>query len=256
MKRRAGVLDRLGRAVALGARGDPQAVADARDALVVPALDGHPGPARGPRRQAPLLDVDEMVREHADLPAVDVVLEPVGEVLVQLAAVRDVDDLHPAADAQAGEVELGRAAHEQQLERVALGRRRLGLGMRLGAVGRGGQVGAAGDEHAVEQGQQLARVGEVGRRRGEQQRPTAGARDGVDVRERHERGGLGPAEVRDVLDVAADPDVRRAHAREYLNAPSARARARRTHARARGTTATAAPARAGAGRPARRSPCR
>ena len=62
-----------------------------------------------------------MVGELTVLAAVDVVLEPVGQVLVERAAVGDVDDLHAAADAEAGQVALGRGAHERQLERVAVG---------------------------------------------------------------------------------------------------------------------------------------
>ena len=108
---------------------------DARDALVVVALDRDARRARRECREAPGLDLDLMVREHALRAAVDVVLEAVGQMLLQRAAVGDVDDLHAAADAQAGEVALGRVADEQQLEGVAVGRRRLRLRVGLGAVG-------------------------------------------------------------------------------------------------------------------------
>ncbi len=62
-----------------------------------------------------------MVGEVAVGAAVDVVVEAVGQVLVERAAVGDVDDLHAAADAQAGQVALARPADERELEGVAVG---------------------------------------------------------------------------------------------------------------------------------------
>src|SRR5215211_9415670 len=100
------VLDRLDRAVALGASGDAQPLAEPRHALVVVALDGDVRRAGGDRGQAPRLDVHPVVGERAGVAAVDVALEPVGQVLLERPAVRDVDDLHAAADAEAREVAL------------------------------------------------------------------------------------------------------------------------------------------------------
>ena len=71
------------------------------DALVVVALDRDRLVAGGDGGEAVRLDVDAVVGEAAAGAAVDVVLEPVGQVLLERAAVGDVDDLHAAADAEA-----------------------------------------------------------------------------------------------------------------------------------------------------------
>src|SRR4051794_20268994 len=65
------VLNRLDRAVALRARRRAQAVADARDALMVVALDRHLGRARGQRREAARLDLDAVLAPGAVGASVD-----------------------------------------------------------------------------------------------------------------------------------------------------------------------------------------
>ncbi len=209
------VLDRLDRPVALRVGGDAQAVPETGHALVVVAARLDARRARRLCGEALRLDLDLMSSEGPVRPAVDVVGQAVGQVLLELAAVGDVDDLHAAADAQAGEVALGRAADEQQLERVAVGRRRLARGVGLGAVGAGVEVRAAGDEHAVEQVEQRLRVVEVGGRGGDQQRAPAGPRHRAHVGERHHGRELGPeAAVAHLLHVAGHADVRD-HGAEY-----------------------------------------
>jgi hypothetical protein len=85
------------------------------------APDGDARAARRQRGEALSLDLDLMVNEAAVRAAVDVVLQPVGEMLLEQPAVGDVHHLHAAADAQARQVALGGRADESQLERVALG---------------------------------------------------------------------------------------------------------------------------------------
>ena len=223
----------------------------AGDALVVVALDGDAGRAGRDRGEAVGIDVDAVVGELAGLAAVDVVLEPVRQVLLERAAVGDVDDLHAAADAEAREVPLGRLAHEQQLEVVAVARRGVGLLVRLLAVRGRVDVGAAGDEHAVEQVEQLRRVLEVGGGRRDQQRAAAGAGDRAHVGERHHRGGLGPDAVLHDLEVAGHADVGGrafvgvAHRADYgERAPrSFRASTRAADSSTRSRNAASAPAR-------------
>ena len=106
-----GVLDRLDRAVAEARAGDPQALTDPR-----PRPGGgssSPPPSSAPAARAARLPgstPDAVVGEVAARATVDVVLEAVGEILVERAAVGHVDDLHAAAEAEAWQVALGRGS--------------------------------------------------------------------------------------------------------------------------------------------------
>jgi hypothetical protein len=176
-------LDRLGQVVDRRPAGDRQPVADPLDALVVVRLGAVELLARDPRRERALRQPDVVVRvvERAERAPVVLVAVVVREVLVQRPAARDVHHLHAAADAEERQVTLHRPRRERQLERVALGRRARGRGVRLGAVGRRVHVGAAREQQAVEHVEHAVGVLDGGRVGREQQRDAAGALDGVDV---------------------------------------------------------------------------
>src|SRR5437867_405119 len=86
------VLERLERPV-LGPGGLDQAVADAPDTLVVARVDSGLPSTEHCGQLRPLLDLDRMQREHAaDLPVLRVA-DGVGEVLDEIAAAHDVEEL-------------------------------------------------------------------------------------------------------------------------------------------------------------------
>ena len=61
-----------------------------------------------------------------------------------------VEQLHPAADAEHGHVALERAADERDLSLIPFGHRAFRLRMRLGPKRRRVDIGAAGEDQAVE----------------------------------------------------------------------------------------------------------
>ena len=73
-----------------------------------------------------------------------------GQVLDEGAATGDVEQLHPAADAEDGKVALEGTADEGELEAIALGPSAPGLGVWGGAVGGRVDVRAAGEQQRVE----------------------------------------------------------------------------------------------------------
>ena len=137
--------------------GDLQPVADAVDALVMMGLRRVTlltGRARGQRAREQAHVVVDAVEAARHAPVM-LVAEQLGQVLVQGAPARDVDDLHPAADAEQRQVALERAAHEGDLERVAP---RIGVdGQRVAprAVGARVDVDAAGEHEPVDHVERL-----------------------------------------------------------------------------------------------------
>ena len=100
-----------------------------------------------------------MVGEGARGVAVVLVADHVGEVLLDAAAVDDVQDLHPAADAQDGHPALDGGAHQGELVGVALLLHGSGLGVGFLAVERGVHVArAAGDDQGVDDVQHPVRI--------------------------------------------------------------------------------------------------
>ena len=94
------------------------------------------------------------------------------QVLHERAAERDVEDLHAAADAEHRHLALERAAHERDLERVALGVRRLGSGVhgrRRTSPDRGRHRRSA----SARRSGRAARSGRAGRRRAASRRAPA-----------------------------------------------------------------------------------
>ena len=143
-----------------------EAVADRVGALVVVrqhVLGLRAGGGRGERAG---LDAHLVAGEVGGQHAVLVVAEHVGQVLVQRAAVGDVEQLHAAADAEHGDVVLAGGARERQLEGVAAGLLVGGRRVRLLPVAvRRDVAAAAAEDHAVERREQVVRVRGVRRRR-------------------------------------------------------------------------------------------
>ncbi len=84
--------------------------------------------------------------------------EPVGQMLVERPAAGDVEDLHPAADAEQRDATLQRASRQRDLEAVAVRIGPDGLRMRLGAVALGIDVGAASQDQRVDAIEELVRI--------------------------------------------------------------------------------------------------
>ena len=129
-------------------------------------------------------------------------------VLVEGAAAGDVEDLHPAADAEQRHVALDRAARQGQLEAVAFGPDAPGLGVRLGPVARRVDIGAAGEDQRVEQVEHpvgLGLGGGVGR---QQDRGPTRTLDRGRVGARRQLHRLLPHSPAGALERRADPDRR------------------------------------------------
>ena len=148
-KRFAGILEPLERAV-LGPRGLDEPLPDAADALVVARLDAVVPRAEDPGEPRALLHVDRVLREHAERLAMTLVPDLLGQVLDEVAAASDVQQLEAAADRERRQVALERAREQRELAGVAVGLRRIGRRVTLGAVGRGVDVDAAGEDDPVE----------------------------------------------------------------------------------------------------------
>ena len=133
------------------------------------------------RASEPSVSIDVVLGafEGAEHAAVLVVAERSGRCWTSVPPQRDVDQLHPAADAEHRQVALDRRARERDFEAVALGHRvdRLRVGAR--AVGGRVDVGAAGEDQPVEQREHLGGLlGQllVGRRASPPARRRAGRR--------------------------------------------------------------------------------
>ena len=133
------------------------------------------------------------------------VADALRQVLDQVAAADDVEELETAADGERRYVSRERPLQESQLPCVAVLLRRVGLLVPAGAVGGRVDVDAAREDHAVEDVQRL--VHRLGARRHDK-RSTACALDGLDVVERHEGGRELPGAPARGLGVRGDPDDR------------------------------------------------
>ena len=134
------------------------------------------GPTTAPTRPAGSSRTSTSVK-HARCRVVPVVADDVGQVLVQRAAERDVEQLRAPADPQHRQVQLQRPVQDGQLGRVALRVRGAGGGVRGGAVAVGGDVAAAAEQHGVHAVDRPRRL----RRRGQQHGHAARGEDDVDV---------------------------------------------------------------------------
>ena len=131
-----------------------------------------------------LLHVHGMLGEGAEHLAVPLVPDGLGQVLEEVAAADDVQELEAAADRERRDVALERAPEERQLPRVAMRLRGVGLLVPLGPVRRRVDVDAAREDDTVEHVERL--VDRLGARR-DDERPPARPLHRLDVVERHER---------------------------------------------------------------------
>ena len=113
-----------------------------------------------------------------------VVADVLGQVLDEVAAVGDVQQLRAAADREHGHVARERRLEQRQLGVVALAADAVVSGCGVAAVQLRVEVRAAREDEAVERVERL--LDPVGRRRHEQ-RPAAGALDRAHVVGRDER---------------------------------------------------------------------
>ena len=170
------------------------------------------GPGR-PAGQRPARQPHLVGAEGAGDRAVAAVADRFGQVLVERPADRHVDQLHPAADPQHRHVALQRPPGQGQLEGVALGPGALRLRVRLGAVARRVDVGAARQEQRVDPVEQHVGIGDrdlVGRQH-DRDRPRLLQRPHVVARRQRHLVAV-PDPPGHALDRGADPDHRGAHA--------------------------------------------
>jgi hypothetical protein len=92
---------------------------------------------------------------------VDALAHRVGQVLVQRATARDVDDLGAPADREHGQGALVGGAHELELEGVQPGLRGPEARMWLGPVGGGMDVGPAGQAEPVDAVEERATISDA-----------------------------------------------------------------------------------------------
>ena len=182
------VLEALERAVR-GPRGLDEPLPHAADALVVARLHAVVALTEDRGEPRAVLDVDRVLGEGAEPLAMALVAERLGQVLDEIAAAEDVQQLEAAADRERRHVALERAREQRELAGVAVRLGRIGRGVTLGAVVRRIDVDAAGEDDAVEDVQRL--VDRVGARR-DDERASSGPLDRLDVEERHERGREAP----------------------------------------------------------------
>ena len=155
-----------------------------------------------------LLHVDGVLGEDAERLAVALVPDLLGQMLDEVAAAEDVQQLEAAADRERREVALERRLEQRQLARVAVRLRRVGRGVSLGAVEGRVDVDPAREDDPVEDVQRL--LDRFLARRHDERAP-AGLLDRVDVVERDERGRKLPRPPARGLRVRGDADDGRLH---------------------------------------------
>ena len=201
-------LDRLGQLIDGGDAAHDQPVAEPLDTLMVVRLGGVHELAGGPRGERALGQQDVVlgsVERARDAPVL-VMTVALRQVLHERAAAGDVDQLHATTDAEHRQLSLDRSACQCHLEGVALRHGPARLGMRLPAVAARIDVGAAGEDQAVDQLEHLVGVArQLGVGREHRDEPT-GALHGVDVVARQQRRLLVPHAPTGALDRGADAD--------------------------------------------------
>ena len=125
-----------------------------------------------------------MIAELARRVLVVVVPDELGEVLMEIAAAGDVQDLAAAADREHRQVSLERRLEQGELRPVSLRHDAFGLGVRVLAVRLRVEIRAAREKQAVERVERLV-DGLLGGR--DQEWAPAGSLDGPHVGGRHER---------------------------------------------------------------------
>ena len=142
-----GILDRLERSV-LGVRALDETLADPADALMVARAHRLVPRPEDRLEPCPFLDVDRVLREDTERLAVPFVPDLLREVLDEVAAAQDVQQLEAAADRERRQVALERRLEETQLAGIAVGLRRIGRRVTVGTVVRRIDVDAAREDDA------------------------------------------------------------------------------------------------------------
>ena len=171
------VLEPLERPV-LGPRRLDEPLPHAPHALVVARLHAVVARADDLREPRSVLHLDRVLGERAEHLAVALVTDRLRQVLDEVAAADDVQQLEAATDRERRHVALERALEERQLACVAVRLRGIGLLVPVGAVRARVDVDPAGEDDAVEDVQRL--VDAVDARRDDERAP-AGALHGLDV---------------------------------------------------------------------------
>ena len=153
---------------------------------------------------------DRVVGELARRLLVPLVAHDLGQMLDEVAAADDVEDLRAAAHRQDGHVTRERGLEQRNLGGIALRAHATRGRMRLVAVQRRIEVAAAGEHEPVDR---VERLLYPVRARRQQERPSPRGLDCPHVRVGHDRSKLRPVAPAGVLHVGADPDSRPAHPR-------------------------------------------
>ena len=176
-----------------------------------------------------LLHLDRVLREDAERLAVALVPDLVGKVLDEVTAAEDIEELEAAADRERRQIALERGLEQRELAGIAVGLRRVGRGMTVGAVAGRVDVDPAREDDPVEDVERLLdRL--VARR--DDERPPAGLLDRLDVVERDERRRQLPRTPLRGLGVGGDADDR-AHGTDASGRPEPRGEAEAAHREAR-----------------------
>src|SRR4051794_25743774 len=178
-------------------------------------LDGAVACPKDRREAGARSDVDRVLGEHPHRLAMALVSYVLREMLDEVTAAQDVEQLEAAADRERREVSLERRLEEPELARVAPLLCRVSRGVPLGAIPRWIDVDAAGEHDPVED---VERLVDPVLARGNDESTAARLLDRVDVVERHERGGQLPCPPSRRLRVRRDPDDRPTVAHHAMDA--------------------------------------
>ena len=235
------VLEALERAV-LGPGRLDEPLPHPADALMVARLHGVVTVTEDLGESRPSPHVHRVLRERPEHLTVAVVADGVREVLHEVPAADDVEELEAAADRERRDVALQRAAEQRHLAGVAVSLRRVGPLVPLGAVGLGADVDAAREDDAVED---IERVVHPVDGRRDDERAAPGPLDRLDVVVGDEcRRELPRAPPRG-LRVRGDADDRpAAHAGNVAQSWPDNARVESTQAASAGPGGAVSPARA------------
>ena len=144
------VLDCLERAV-LGERALDEPLPHAAHSLMV--ARAHCGMTRTEDRLEPraLAHVDRVLGEHSERLTMTLVADALGEILDEVTAAENVEQLESPADRERRKVALERTLEQAQLASVSMGLSRVRRGMALGAVPRRIDVDTARKYDPVEE---------------------------------------------------------------------------------------------------------
>ena len=209
------ILDRLERSV-LGPGRPGETLPQPAEALVVVALHRR-AVAEDSLHSAAGFQLDVVIAEDARRVLVLLVTDDVRQVLNEIAAESDVQDLAAAADREHGHVPPERRLEEHELRAVTIRKDTRRLFVRLLPVQLGVEVGAPGEDEAVDRIERLLHA--VVARWNKQCAPAC-ALDGPDVRGRNERRFDVPGPEAGGDQVRRDADDRAGHPRSNIRSRS------------------------------------